>query len=237
MRIGHLFPDLLNLYGDLGNIRSLERRLQWRGIECEIENFGLNDPIRFQDLDIVVLGGGSDREQQIVCQRLQAIREDFKAYVEAGGVVLAICGGYQLLGHFYESAQAKIEGLGILDIDTVHQPQRLIGNIALKSELIEQPIIGFENHSGRTRIYTHQPLGDVLFGYGNDDTSKKEGVVYRHLIGTYCHGPLLPKNPQLADWLIQKALKQSGDDQPLIMLDDTLEHATNEEQLKRWLKD
>ncbi|NMB04089.1 MAG: glutamine amidotransferase, partial [Tissierellia bacterium] len=125
MIIGHLFPDLLNLYGDLGNVRALQRRLEWRGLDVQVSNFQLQDEIDFNQLDIVVLGGGSDREQQIVSKKMHTIKHDFQAYIENGGVVLAICGGYQLLGHFYETNRGKMEGLAILDIDTVQKSQRL----------------------------------------------------------------------------------------------------------------
>lgn len=236
MIIGHLYPDLLNLYGDLGNVRALQRRLEWRGIDAKVENYQLSDEIDFNRLDLVVLGGGSDREQLIVCQKLQTIKDDFQAYIKDGGVVLAICGGYQLLGHFYESARGRIPGLGILDIDTIWQAERLIGNIVLDSPLIDQPIIGFENHGGRTNIYQHEALGKVIKGYGNDETSGFEGVVYQNLIGTYCHGPLLPKNPQLADWLLQRARERAGLSEPLVQLDDRLENQANQAMFERLTK-
>ncbi|HHT20822.1 MAG TPA: glutamine amidotransferase [Tissierellia bacterium] len=236
MKIGHLFPDLLNLYGDLGNIRTLQRRLEWRGLDVSVENYRLSDEIDFSRLDLVVLGGGSDREQQIVCQRLQTIKDDFRAYIEDGGVVLAICGGYQLLGQFYESSRGRIAGLGILEIDTVQHDRRLIGNIVLDSRLIDQPIVGFENHAGRTNIYRHEPLGKVITGYGNDESGGYEGVVYKHVIGTYLHGPLLPKNPKLADWLLQKARQRAGQTGELSPLDDRLEHQANQAMYHRLIK-
>lgn len=236
MKIGHLFPDLLNLYGDLGNIRTLQKRLEWRGLPVNVENYTLKQAIDFSQLDIVVLGGGSDREQAIVCQRMKELKPDFQAFIEDGGVVLAICGGYQLLGHFYETSQGKIEGLGILNLDTVQKPGRLIGNIVLESELVSSPILGFENHGGRTNIYDHEPLGRVILGYGNDESKTKEGVVYKNVIGTYCHGPLLPKNPQLADWLLTKALARQGQRTDLMPLDDSLEEQAKADQLKRFLK-
>ena len=236
MIIGHLFPDLLNLYGDLGNVRALQRRLEWRGLDVQVSNFQLQDEIAFNHLDIVVLGGGSDREQQIVSKKMHTIKHDFQAYIENGGVVLAICGGYQLLGHFYETNRGKMEGLAILDIDTVQKSKRLIGNIILDSPLVTQPIIGFENHGGQTNIYQHDPLGKVLHGYGNDETGQKEGVIYKHVMATYCHGPLLPKNPQLADWLLQQALQQAGQPTELMPLDDALEQQASREMIQRLIK-
>lgn len=206
--IGHLFPDLLNLYGDRGNIQCMVQRLRWRGIDAQVKAYTIDDEINFHDLDIVLLGGGSDREQMLVCNRLKEIKEEFKRYVENDGVVIAICGGYQLLGEYYETDQGKIEGLGIVDMYTVQEKGRLINNIFLKSHLFDMPIVGFENHGGRTYIKDNQPLGKVVFGKGNNGKSGYEGVVYKNVIGTYLHGPLLPKNPQLCDYLLKKALER-----------------------------
>lgn len=199
--IGHLYPDLLNLYGDRGNIQCLMKRCLWRGIEAETIAFELGDKIDFSKLDIVLLGGGSDREQMLVCEKLKEIQKDFKAYVEDNGVVIAICGGYQLLGNYYKTDQGMIEGLKLVDMSTEQGKGRLIGNIVMQSNLFDMPIVGFENHGGRTTIGNNKALGKVLSGYGNDGQSGEEGVVYKNVIGTYLHGPLLPKNPQLADLL------------------------------------
>ena len=197
--IGHLYPDLLNLYGDRGNIQCLMKRCLWRGIEAETIAYELDDRIDFSKLDIVLLGGGSDREQMLVCEKLKEIQKDFKAYVEDNGVVIAICGGYQLLGNYYKTDQGMIEGLKLVDMSTEQGKGRLIGNIVMQSDLFDMPIVGFENHGGRTTIGNNRSLGKVLSGYGNDGQSGEEGVVYKNVIGTYLHGPLLPKNPQLAD--------------------------------------
>ena len=208
LTIGHLYPELLNLYGDRGNIQCLMKRCQWRGIEAETIAFEMGDTIDFSKLDIVLLGGGSDREQMIVCEKLKAIQKDFKAYVEDNGVVIAICGGYQLLGSYYKTEQGMIEGLSLVDMYTEQEEGRLISNIVLQSDLFEMPVVGFENHGGRT-------------GY--------EGVVYKNVIGTYLHGPLLPKNPQLADWLILKALQRKyGEQTALTELDDSQEKEAND---------
>lgn len=206
--IGHLFPDLLNLYGDRGNIQCMVKRLQWRGIDVEVKTFAIDDDIDFSDLDIVLLGGGSDREQMLVCNRLKEIKSEFKQYVEDNGVVIAICGGYQLLGKYYETADGKIDGLDIVDMYTVQEKGRLINNIFIKSDLFEMPVVGFENHGGRTYINNNKPLGKVVFGKGNNGKSGYEGVVYKNVIGTYLHGPLLPKNPQLCDYLLEKAVER-----------------------------
>ena len=157
--IGHLYPDLLNLYGDRGNIQCLRKRCEWRGIRAEVKEFRSGDKIDFQELDIVLLGGGSDREQMIVCNKLKAIREDFKAYVESNGVVIAVCGGYQLLGKYYQTDDGLIEGLDLVDLYTEQKEGRLISNIVLKSDLFEFPVVGFENHGGRTFIGANKPFG------------------------------------------------------------------------------
>ena len=228
LTIGHLYPDLLNLYGDRGNIQCFRKRLEWRGIEAEVIPFLSGDKIDFSCLDIVLLGGGSDREQELVCGYLKDIRDDFKQYVEKGGVVLAVCGGYQLLWKYYKTQTKTIEGLAILDITTEWEPERLVKNIILDSPLFDMPVVGFENHGGRTYIGKHTPLGKVFFGYGNTGKSGYEGVVYKNVIATYLHGPLLPKNPQVCDYLLERALKRKyGGDVVLAPLADELERSAN----------
>ena len=235
--IGHLYPDLLNLYGDRGNIQCLMKRCQWRGIEAETIPFELEDEIDFSKLDIVLLGGGSDREQMLVCEKLKEIQKDFKVYVENDGVVIAICGGYQLLGNYYKTEQGTMKGLELVDLYTEQGEGRLIDNIVLQSNLFDMPIVGFENHGGRTYIKDNKPLGKVLYGAGNDGKSGYEGVVYKNVIGTYLHGPLLPKNPQLADWLISHALEQKyGKKIELAPLDDSQEKDANEYVYHRFVR-
>jgi hypothetical protein len=223
--IGHLFPDLLNLYGDRGNIQCMVKRLQWRNIEAEVKSYSIDDEIDFKSLDIVLLGGGSDREQMLVCNRLKEIKDDFKAYVENNGVVIAICGGYQLLGKYYETDDGKIDGLDIVDIYTVQEKGRLINNIFIQSELFDMPIVGFNNN---------KPLGKVVFGKGNNGKSGYEGVVYKNVIGTYLHGPLLPKNPQLCDYLLTKALERKYGEVNLAPLPDEEEKAANKYIVDRY---
>ncbi|MCI8631612.1 MAG: glutamine amidotransferase [Firmicutes bacterium] len=249
INIMHLYPDLLNLYGDRGNIICMKKRLEWRGIEVQTVQVLAGEKPDFTKSDIVLLGGGSDREQELVCTYLRELRRDFRSYAEDGGTVLALCGGYQLLGQYYKTADKFIEGLGILDIYTEWQPKRLVGNIILENPLFKDPIVGFENHGGRTFIGEHTALGKVLSGFGNNDkvygqntSSDKsvcayEGVIYKNIIGTYLHGPLLPKNPEICDYLLSKALirkygtsvsfclhQKSG---VLAPLDDCLEHKAN----------
>ena len=172
--IGHLYPDLLNLYGDRGNIACMMQRCIWRGIEAETKEFNLGDKIDFSEVDIVLLGGGSDREQMIVCQKLQEIQSDFKEYVEDGGVVIAVCGGYQLLGKYYKTEEGVIQGLDLVDLYTEQGEGRLIDNIVLQSDLVSMPVVGFENHGGRTYINGNKPFGKVLYGSGNDGESDQQ---------------------------------------------------------------
>ncbi|MEY8428484.1 glutamine amidotransferase [Lachnospiraceae bacterium 46-15] len=234
--IGHLYPDLLNLYGDRGNIQCMMKRCEWRGIEAETIEYGLEDKVDFSKLDIVLLGGGSDREQMIVCRKLQEIREDFKEYVESEGVVIAVCGGYQLLGHYYQTDQGKMEGLHLVDMYTEQKPGRLIDNIVLESELFDMPVVGFENHGGRTKIGNNRAFGKVLYGSGNDGESGYEGVLYKNVIGTYLHGPLLPKNPQVCDYLITRALERKYQEKIILSpLEDKEEMEANSYIVKRFL--
>lgn len=235
--IGHLYPDLLNLYGDRGNIQCMVKRCEWRGIEVEVIEYQMEDEIDFSHLDIVLLGGGSDREQMLVCEKLKEIRDDFKNYVEGNGVVIAICGGYQLLGNYYMTEEGNIEGLKLVDIETKQGKGRLIQNIVIQSDLFETPIVGFENHGGRTYINKNKPLGKVLYGLGNNGETGYEGIIYKNVIGTYLHGPLLPKNPELCDYLIIKALERRyGEGIELEKLDDTQEKEANQYIINKYVK-
>lgn len=237
LTIGHLYPDLLNLYGDRGNIQCLMKRCIWREIEAETIAYEITDNVDFSKLDLVLLGGGSDREQMLVCEKLREIQKDFKDYVENNGVVIAICGGYQLLGSYYKTDQGTMMGLDLVDLYTEQEEGRLISNIVLQSDLFDMPIVGFENHGGRTYIKDNQPLGRVLYGSGNDGKSGYEGVIYKNVIGTYLHGPLLPKNPKLADELILRALrKKYGEQVFLDPLDDQEEKEANAYVSHRFLK-
>ena len=228
LTIGHLYPDLLNLYGDRGNIQCMKKRCEWRGIDVEIREYQLTDPIDFSGLDIVLLGGGSDREQQIVCTTLQNIRDDMKAYVEDGGSVIAVGGGYQLLGHYYETGEGKMKGLSLVDLYTKQGSPRLISNVVLKSEDFPYEITGFENHGGRTWIGENRPFGRVVFGYGNNGEDKMEGILYKNVVGTYLHGPLLPKNPHVCDYLLRNAMNRKYGRTDLAPLDDSQEMEANQ---------
>jgi len=236
LTIGHLYPDLLNLYGDRGNIQCMKKRCEWRGIEAEVREFQITDEVDFSNLDIVLLGGGSDREQMLVCEKLKTIRGDFHAYVEDGGSVIAVCGGYQLLGHYYDTSDGRIEGLSLVDLYTEQGSPRLISNIVIENEAFSYPIVGFENHGGRTFIGENQPLGKVLFGFGNNGKDGAEGVLYKNVVGTYLHGPLLPKNPHVCDYLLGNALEKRYGKRELSPLDDTQELEANRYIVERFVK-
>lgn len=238
IKILHLYPDLLNLYGDKGNIECMKKRLMWRGIDAEAVTYTCGDTgFDLSDVDIVFIGGGSDREQKIVCGRLLEHKSELKAYVEDKGALTAVCGGYQLLGKYYKLGDEMIEGLDILDIYTEQGNKRLIGNIVLEPDFLDQKIVGFENHGGRTYIGGHKPLGKVLYGYGNDDNSGAEGVVYKNVVATYLHGPLFPKNPQLCDYVLTNAIKRRYPDfTGLTPLEDEMENTANEYIIKRFQK-
>ena len=236
LTIGHLYPDLLNLYGDRGNIQCMMKRCQWRGIDAETIEFTLEDSIDFSSLDIVLLGGGSDREQMLVCHKLRSIRQDFRDYVEDNGVVIAVCGGYQLLGHYYDTEEGRIEGLSLVDLHTEQGSPRLIDNIVLENSLFPHPIVGFENHGGRTYIGDNKPFGKVLYGHGNNGEDGQEGVLYKNVVGTYLHGPLLPKNPHICDYLLSNALQRKYGVNGLEPLDDTQEREANQYIYNRFVK-
>lgn len=205
INIIHLFPDLLNLYGDRGNIMVLKKRCELRGITPNIIEFRINDEINISNADIIFLGGGSDREQKLVCHKLFSIKEELINFRDDLGVILAVCGGYQLLGHYYSIDNEKIEGLSLCDMYTVQKEGRLIGNISIDTPF--ETVVGFENHGGRTYLGENvAPLGKVIRGYGNNGEDGFEGVLYKNIFGTYLHGPLLPKNPEFADLLLERAL-------------------------------
>lgn len=235
LTIVHLFPELLNLYGDGGNVIALTRRLQWRGLPVEVREIGMGDAMDFSQADIVFIGGGADREQMIVKDAMVARKSELSAYVADGGVLLAVCGGYQFLGHSYAMDDVVVEGLGVIDMETVRGEGRLIGNAVIQSDICDAPIVGFENHGGRTTLGPDaKPLGRVLGKtFGNNGEDGFEGVHQGNLIGTYLHGPLLPKNPQVADYLIARAFDRRGDALELVSLDDAIELEANRVMAKR----
>jgi CobQ-like glutamine amidotransferase family enzyme len=227
LRIGYLYPTVMNLYGDLGNIRCLQDRCLRRGIEASVTEIGLGDPIDPEEYDLYFVGGGQDREQIKVADDLASPKgEALRDAVAAGAVVLAVCGGFQLLGRFYRpSVGPDLPGLGIFDLWTVHPgptAARCIGNLSVKWN--RETLVGFENHGGRTHLGAGvRALASVLHGHGNNAEDGTEGAVYRNAYGTYLHGPLLPKNPHFADHLIRLALVHAGSPQQLTPLNDELE--------------
>ena len=230
LRVCALYPDLMNIYADRGNLLVLQRRCTWRGISFDVSAAGLDDAIDPAAHDIFYLGGGQDRDQRLCAYDLVETKRDaLHAAAAAGRLVLGICGGFQLLGHAYELGDEEIPGLGLVDLRTVRvDSHRLVGNIAIDAHLPDsrpRVLAGFENHGGRTYLGPgEQPLGRVLRGHGNSGDSGGEGVVRGSVIGTYLHGPLLPKNAWFADWLIARATGRE-----LEPLDHELEDAAHAE--------
>lgn len=234
LRLLSLYPEQMNIYADRGNIFFLRRRCEWRGIRFALSTAGPGDPVDPAAHDFLYIGGGQDRDQRMVAEDLVASkRGDLAAAVESGAVMLAVCGGYQLLGGSYQVGEETLPGLGLVDIETVREPgPRLIGNIAIEADLGPGPrlLAGFENHGGRTYLGPGvQALGRVVAGHGNNGADRLEGVRRHNLIGTYLHGPLLPKNAWLADHLIALALERRYGARPrLEPLDDRFEAAAHE---------
>jgi hypothetical protein len=235
IRVGHLYPDYLNIYADRGNIAVLARRAAWRGHTLEVEAVGMGDPIRSGAHDLLYIGGGQDREQLLVAADLARKAEQLREVVDDGAAALAVCGGYQLLGRGYRGFHGEdMPGAGVLPLETVAGERRLIGDVLLECELdpgLRRTIVGFENHAGRTKLDPGAvPLGRVLSGFGNDGESGFEGCRVGRALGTYLHGPLLPRNPWLADWLLRQALahRLRGEPPELEPLPDELEAAAHE---------
>jgi lipid II isoglutaminyl synthase (glutamine-hydrolysing) len=211
LRVCSLYPDLMNIYADRGNMLMLERRCAWRGIGFRLAAAGLGDAVDPDAHDLFYVGGGQDRDQALCARDMATVKRDaLHAAAGAGKVVLAVCGGYQLLGHSYALGDEELPGVGLVDLHTVREAgPRLIGNVAIEVDLDGAPAVlaGFENHGGRTYLGGEaQPLGRVLSGHGNNGRDGFEGVRRGNVIGTYLHGPLLPKNAHYADWLIATAL-------------------------------
>jgi hypothetical protein len=233
IRVGHLYPDYLNIYADRGNIAVLARRAAWRGHELEVDEIGMQERVEPGAHDLFYIGGGQDREQALVAQDL-AGKEGLLEAVRAGAALLAVCGGYQLLGRFYcERSGAELPGVGLFPLHTVAGERRMIGDVLLECELVpgrRRTLAGFENHAGRTILEEGaEPLGRVVAGFGNDGESGFEGCRVGRAIGTYLHGPLLPRNPWLADWLLGEALahRSGGEAQELEPLPDALEETAH----------
>jgi CobQ-like glutamine amidotransferase family enzyme len=230
IRVAHLYPDYLNIYADRGNIAVLTRRAALRGHELDVTPIGPGDRFESGTADLVYVGGGQDREQALIAPDLAARGEALAAAVQAGAAILAVCGGYQLLGRGYRGRDGSLmPGAGLFPHETVAGDKRMIGDVLLECELDpgdRRTLAGFENHAGRTLLDPGAvSLGRVVAGYGNDGTSGLEGCRVHNALGTYLHGPLLPRNPWLADWLLSRALAHArdADPEPLEPLPDELE--------------
>lgn len=236
--ICHLYPTMMNLYGDRGNILTLEQRFRWHGFEPQVVPVCLGEKVDFRDFDVICIGGGQDREQKLICHDFERIKgHALQEAVEDGAVLVAVCGGYQLMGQYYTTGTGeRLSGLSIFDVWTEAGTTRMIANVVVETELVGQStLVGFENHSGRTYLGSKAiPLGQVRKGYGNNGTDATEGVVYKNSIGTYLHGSMLPKNPDLADWLITRAVERRYGGAELRSLDNTLEELAHQAVLKRF---
>jgi len=236
--VGWLYPDLMNIYGDRGNILTLLKRAEWRGLDAKLIELGRGAESEMLDVDVFFFGGGQDREQALIYDDLRQYKQDsLQRAVGNGAQVLAVCGGYQLLGHYYQTADGeRYDGIGLIDVRTEAGKKRFIGDVVVETEiegLSPRTLVGFENHSGRTFLGAGAtPLGKVIQGQGNNGSDRLEGCVQGNIIGTYLHGSLLPKNPQLADHLIGRALSRR-DGGGLSPLDDSAELAAHDWILQR----
>lgn len=240
LKICHLYPDVLNLYGDRGNVMCMTRRLQWRDIGVSVTKLPIGSDIKMSGYDLVFIGGGQDFEQAVLLDDLHRGRDrEIKAAIEDGVTFLTICGGYQMLGSYYETHEGqRCDFIGALDLYTIGAQKRMIGNYKFTCDpaLGDITVVGFENHSGQTRLGSGvQPLGTILKGFGNNGEDGTEGAHYKNVFGTYCHGPMLPKNPEFCDLLLKTALERKYGSIELLPLDDTLEHEAHEEIGKRLL--
>jgi lipid II isoglutaminyl synthase (glutamine-hydrolysing) len=237
--VGHLYPDYLNIYADRGNIAVLARRAAWRGHELEVRPVSMGEALRPGEHDLLYVGGGQDREQALVAEDLVTKGHALLAAVANGAALLAVCGGYQLLGRSYRDFHGEdLSGMGLFPLDTVAGETRMIGDVLLECELepgVRRTLAGFENHAGRTTLDPGtEPLGRVVAGFGNDGESGWEGCRVGRAVGTYLHGPLLPRNPWFADWLLAQALAHRlGEPPELEPLPDELEHEAHAVSARR----
>ena len=238
LNICHLYPDVLNLYGDRGNILCLRRRLEWRGVSVTVEEKPIGSDKSLAGFDLIFIGGGQDFEQETLLDDLHCGKDaELRAAIDDGVAVLAICGGYQMLGQYYETHDGhRCDFVGAIDFYTVGGEKRMIGNYLFRcgEESGGSTVVGFENHSGRTFLGAGvKPLGSVISGYGNNGEDGTEGVRYKNVFGSYSHGPLLPKNPALCDAILQTALERKYGSMTLEPLDDTAERIAHTEMVER----
>ena len=236
LNICHLYPDILNLYGDRGNILCMKKRLEWRGIGVNVDEVSVGQRLEAKKYDLLFIGGGQDFEQEVLLPDLRGEKtEELKAAIEDGLPVLAICGGYQMLGQYYKTWDGvQCDFTGAIDVYTVGSKQRMIGNYMFTCEELGCEVVGFENHSGKTYLGDGvRPIGKVLAGFGNNGEDGLEGARYKNVFATYSHGSLLPKNPQIADFILKTALVRKYGAMELKPLDDTLETAAHAYMKKR----
>ena len=252
LTVMNMYSDILNTYGDIGNFTCINQRIRWRNIglniqECTIDK---DDDFNWEDIDIILIGGGSDNNQSIVSNHLLEQRKELVEFVENGGVLLAICGSYQMFGNVYIDVDGNdIPCLEVFDIETKSASDRLIGDIVISNAINDSKkvinnnfdfkldaMVGFENHGGRT-YHNHDPLGYVKVGFGNNGEDKKEGMVYKNFIGSYLHGPFLPKNPHIADYMIFNALNKKYSIDEIEDLNDSIEINAHNRMLKRLLSE
>ena len=238
LKICHLYPDVMNLSGDRGNLICMEKRLAWRGIDVEVVGVGIGEPLNAADYDLFFIGNGQPFEQELLLADAAEKKEELRAAAEDGAVFLAICGGYQLLGSTYENDRGEtFDGLGLLNVRTTCAGKRLVGDYAFTCEEPETTVVGFENHSGKTWLGEGVlPFGKTSEGHGNNGEDGTEGARYKNIFASYAHGSLLPKNPVLCDHILKTALERKCGTADLAPLDDTLElaaHAYMENKLAK----
>jgi len=236
--VAHLYPELLNIYGDKGNITAFTKRCLWRNIEVEVHDINPGDDVDSDLYDFYFIGGGQDQQQIMVADELQKQKINLTKAADNNAVFLSICGGYQLFGHYYKTGHGdKIPGISILDAYTIAGDTRYIGNVTIKTSFSDKnhdTLVGFENHSGLTYLQGDtKPLGIVNVGNGNNGKDKTEGAIYKNIFGTYLHGSLLPKNPYFTDYLITLALKRRHNDFELAKLNDEIELLAHKKAINR----
>lgn len=240
IHIGWLYPEYMNLYGDRGNIIVLEQRSRWHGLEPVVTQVRLGEASDFSKFDLLMMGGGQDREQSLIAEDFMKVKgASLGQAIHDGLAVLAVCGGFQMLGKYFKTHTGEmLRFTGILDLWTEGSHDRMIGNCVIESDILGETktLVGFENHSGKTYLGKGlKPLGRVVKGYGNNGADKMEGVVFKHTVGTYLHGSILPKNPHLADWLIARALERRyNGDVKIGKLDDELEQRAHQAIIARF---
>ncbi len=236
LNITWLYPKEMSTYGDRGNILTLQKRCEWRGIKANVDLIGLRESVRENWTDIYFFGGGQDQAQSVIAKDLTEHKKKYLVEEALGNkVFLGVCGGYQLFGQYYKDGSGnEIAGIGILDVFTIAGKERMMGNIVVESHLLKEKLVGFENHSGKTFVGEKaEKFGTVLVGNGNNGEDRTEGAIEKNVYGCYLHGPVLPKNPFFADFLIKTALQNKYGDLELEFINDTIELSAHEKALER----